>query len=914
MNKQLILLLLVLITFIGMGCSDEKIESPVLQVAAKVINVKQTGGKSTLQVDTNIEDLKFQLSGDGSAWCQTLLKANDKGFTLEVNVPANENKDTRSTEIKLYGKGLEEVITVNQLGIDPAIVLSENVYNLEYKSDTLTMTILSNCDYDVQIDQEWIKEIKLTTKNQELESFIHKFLVEKHGGDELRSASVKFKHTGGKAEAIALIQQKAQGKYESGDVSTIPGDLKVQILRGMTSSFQPGSGIDKSFDGDKGTLYHSAWANTGANYFPITLEYELDETPSLDYLIYYPRSSGPNGNFKQVEIWVATKDNNTYEKVKEYDFEGAGTASKVYFDKSILNPSKVKFVVLSGAGDGQGFATCAEMEFYRKNPEAFNPTTIFVDEICSALKPAITQKDVDTISNPFFKNMAQYMLDGKYEREFRIASYKPYRHPDYMADINKTSPYSLLDNPTGIFFKTNEEIVVFVGDTKGGKLSLQVQDLAQGYGGQNYPLSQGMNKLRVTQTGLAYIKYFDNDKTRPAIDVHIASGKVQGYYDPEKHTVEQCTQMLNKAEHAYFDVLGKHAHLTYPVNRFKACPNMKQLIEAYDEIVVTQHQLMGLYKYDKRFDNRMYFHVVYGDSYMYATSYRTAYHDNTLTSLCDANNLKTGGIWGPSHEVGHCNQTRPGLKWAGTTEVTNNIHSLVCQTHFGNETRLQSEDIGGVHKNRYQAGFTNIIANKQPHNMEGDVFCKLIPFWQLQLYAKNIKNYPDFYADLHEMIRMNPNLSSQGANMIQFVKWTCDLMKEDLTEFFLDWGFLRPCDFEIDDYGKSQFTITEQMIEDAKKYIASKNYPKPSRKLQYLHDESLEAFEKDASMITGTYARSGDDITMNGCSNYAVFEVYSGEELKMITHRKSFRLLQSYDNLEIKAIDVRGNKQIVTKR
>ncbi|MGL4993593.1 MAG: M60 family metallopeptidase [Bacteroidales bacterium] len=912
MNKQLIISLLLLFMFVGVGCSGEKIETPFLNIATKTISARQTGGKSTLLIDTNIEDLKFILSDDGSSWCQTILKANDNGYILEVNIPINDDNESRSTDIKLYGGGLEEVIKVNQLGIDPSILLSQTVYSMDYVSDTFSITVLSNCKYDILIDQDWIEETSLGTKSQNLETFNHRFLLAKNGTDVLRSASIIFKQEDGNTQAIALVQQKAQGKYESGDVSTIPGDLKITITGGTASSFQSGSGIEKSFDGDKSTLYHSAWANAGENYFPITLEYELDDTPSLDYFIYYPRSSGSNGHFKQVEIWVATKDNNTYVKEKEHDFEGSATASKIYFDKSILNPSKVKFVVLSGAGDGQGFASCAEMEFYRKNPEAFNPTTIFVDEICSALKPSITQQNVDTISNPFFKNMAQYMLDGKYEKDFRIASYKPYRHPDYMAKINKSSPYSLLDNPTGVHFKSNEDIIVFVGNTNGGKLSLQVQDLAQGYGGQNYPLSQGMNIIRVTNAGLGYIKYFDNDKTKPAIDVHIASGKVQGYYDPKIHTLEQCAQMLNSAEHQYFDVLGTHSHLTYPVNRLKACPNMHQLIDAYDEIVVTQHQLMGLYKYDKQYDNRMYFHVVYGDAYMYATSYRTAYHDNTLPSLCDANILKTSGIWGPAHEVGHCNQTRPGLKWAGTTEVTNNIHSLVCQTYFGNKTRLESEDIGGLHKNRYQAGFTNIIANKQPHNMEGDVFCKLIPFWQLHLYAKYIKSYPDFYADFHEKVRTNPDLSSQGANLIQFVKWTCDLFEEDLTEFFIDWGFLRACDFEIDDYGKSQFTVTDQMVDDAKDYIASKNYPKPSHKLQYLHDESLEAFKNNASMTVGTYSRVGDDITINGSANCTVFEVYQGDELKMITHRSTFKLLQSYENLVIKAIDVRGGNQILS--
>ena len=44
--------------------------------------------------------------------------------------------------------------------------------------------------------------------------------------------------------------------------------------------------------------------------------------------------------------------------------------------------------------------------------------------------------------------------------------------------------------------------------------------------------------------------------------------------------------------------------------------------------------------------------------------------------------------WGPAHEVGHCNQTRPGLKWSGLTEVSNNIMSLFIQTSFGRPCKL----------------------------------------------------------------------------------------------------------------------------------------------------------------------------------------------------------------------------------
>ena len=57
------------------------------------------------------------------------------------------------------------------------------------------------------------------------------------------------------------------------------------------------------------TIYHSNWNNAGDHYFPITLTYNFAAGSDMDYLIYYPRTSGPNGNFKEVEIRVKSNAN-----------------------------------------------------------------------------------------------------------------------------------------------------------------------------------------------------------------------------------------------------------------------------------------------------------------------------------------------------------------------------------------------------------------------------------------------------------------------------------------------------------------------------------------------------------------------------------------------------------------------------
>ena len=43
--------------------------------------------------------------------------------------------------------------------------------------------------------------------------------------------------------------------------------------------------------------------NSGSNYFPITLTYNLEEVSDVDYLVYYPRTDGANGKFKEVDVY-----------------------------------------------------------------------------------------------------------------------------------------------------------------------------------------------------------------------------------------------------------------------------------------------------------------------------------------------------------------------------------------------------------------------------------------------------------------------------------------------------------------------------------------------------------------------------------------------------------------------------------
>ena len=83
--------------------------------------------------------------------------------------------------------------------------------------------------------------------------------------------------------------------------------------------------------------------------------------------------------------------------------------------------------------------------------------------------------------------------------------------------------------------------------------------------------------------------------------------------------------------------------------------------------------------------------------------------------------------------------------------------------HFGQPSRIQVEDMGITYRNRYSKAMEwELSATGSPHadfqnlgkNNANDVFCKLVPFWQLELYfGKVLGRTPLQQADKGGFIR-----------------------------------------------------------------------------------------------------------------------------------------------------------------
>ena len=661
-SKFFLFILPLFFSFLFYGCSDTPSEEPpTLTVKEKKVTFEAGQSQRSISITTNIDSWTFAVQPEANDWLNVIKSGN----SLVIVVKENTEMDSRSGTIIIRADNLTETVMVEQIGQAPAIIVSSEIFTIEAEGGEIDLEITSNIEYEIILpaDADWIHQVESPTRG--MVTYTFKFKVDWNTDEQERQTEILIKQINGDLQKQVLVIQKGQTGYTGGDTDDIKDDIKVPVSGGEASSFQSGSNIEKSFDGDFNTLYHSNWNNSASDYFPITLDYFFENQESIDYFIYYPRTEGYNGRFKEVEIWVVTKDNPIYTKVMDYDFKGSALPTRIVFDNPIENPLCIRFVVKSGVGDGQGFVSCAEMEFYRRNPDNFDVLTIFSDITCSELRPGITLTNIEKIPVSLYRNIALYLYNGNYPAEFRIQEYKAWPHPDDWAKANKTSTYSLLDNPTGISVSQGEDLVVFVGKTNGHTLSIKVQDLnkpnGDGYGNASfYSLAEGMNKLKMKNKGLVYVFYHTPDyKVAPPVKIHFATGQVNGYYDSQKHQPSDWARLLNVAKDPYFDVLGEYAHLTFPAEDFRtyAGNDGPELIAAYDDLVWLEQDFMGLMKYDRHPVNRAYFHVIY-TSYMYSTSYRTAYNVSTTSSILKLSTLKSSP-WGPAHELGHTNQTRP---------------------------------------------------------------------------------------------------------------------------------------------------------------------------------------------------------------------------------------------------------------
>jgi len=698
---------------------------------------------------------------------------------------------------------------------------------------------------------------------------------------------------------------------------TLTGGTKITVASASVSPVaQSGQGIDKTIDNNLTSIYHSLYSPTlipvnPSN--PVSLTYNFTGDNQMDFIDYTPRSGGGNGAFGKGEIYYTTDLITTPTKLMDFDALFSSDVTRFSFPQTLVNVRTIIVKVLTGRNE---FASCAEMTFYKNSGGATDLyTNIFEDDLHTKIRAGITQADIDAITSPYFKSLANCIFNNTYKTKYRVQTYEYYPNPSTVETLQKTNGLSRYENPTGIAFDANSQVVIFVGETNTVIPSLMIKDFALNDAATKdiYPLKRGMNVFNITNKGLGYIQYYTDNAASQPIKINITTGKVNGYYNPQTDTDAEWVSMLTNGFYPKLDIKGKYVSLNYDKDALLGNSSIsgKALIDAYDSIVHKEYILMGLTKYNKEPKNHMFARSAYNGGF-YAGG-EGAHFDLSWGARGLANvDGVFNGPWGIAHEFGHNNQVRPGAKWIGMTEVTNNFYSAWVQYTYGTQnpgvTRLE-KDNGG---DNYSAVFdNNLIQKKHIQTLVNKPFLLLIPLWQLELYyqaagaAKHLPTLEErltgtpapvgnvdvayWYADLLEKMRTTSQTGmSNGQLALNFIVKTCDVVQEDLSDFFVKSGYLAPIDIDIDDYGTQHMTITQADVDATIAAIKAKGYPQPvSPVINYMSANSVNAY-KNLLPVSGTVGQgvtlSGTTLTItnNKWPNAVAFETYKQNDLSSV--------------------------------
>ncbi len=539
--------------------------------------------------------------------------------------------------------------------------------------------------------------------------------------------------------------------------------------------------------------------------------------------------------------------------------------------------------------------------------EAHHLKKIFTDITCSELKEGITYKEIRDIPSLFYREMARKMYQGVYPREFRISDYQAWSDPELQRSENNTLfAYSILDNPTGIVAQSGSELLIFVGDTKGNDIRIRIMDLKKGNSfiddgfstAETHKLSEGINRVQVKTSGLIHVLYHIESKSidrgqHPNVRIHFADGFgiVNGYYDSKKLSHQgRWAELLQKARHTYFEVLGEFAHLAFPTDYFRRnTQDANQLISIYDKLVKGEMELMGLYHYNRVFTNRAFFHVMYySNNNMFAHRHRTFYSAKAMEIMTNPQILERN-IWGAAHEVGHLNQTF-GLRWEGLEEISGNITATYVYTNiFGNRSNLLKKKKDGF--NAYKTAWEWAFVKQPTHAAIKEESSKFVPFWQLELYfgklmGRNPINQKDkggFYPDLYERLRGNNHFySNPNYHQAEFAYHISKVSGYDMTDFCERWGFLRAANNveAMKNHGELtfRFTLPQSVVNEVKQRIKDLNLPKPSPVIHLISDINYSYFHTPIrEVVRGTVSRLGNVVSLSNWKNVVCYVVTNAQ-------------------------------------
>lgn len=1007
--KRIIRIFAILALGAAFACTRESKENlaPYFQIDMDTygaIGMEQYKMVRFIPVSTNIPETEWVIASS-APWCQASRSiSSEKGVMIAVD-SNTDKEELRQAQVTVKASGKTYKIIVSQFGYGPAILVNNVIVGPEggqaymdvMANIPVNESLIAKPSYNAEDGENWIRFVGIeeNTKAFSTTRFIYDIATNELPDKREATVDVKAMNiSDAAANTKCIITQNTI------DVTNpaVFSDEKVSVLECVVNQDDPNySGHATALvDGNYGTFYHSP-AGADATKFPVVWNFTLNGKDRVDYINIMHRAGSTNGNYGRGQIgkfnvYARLAGENDYSFVQEFDFGGNGGYQTAWLTDPIENAESIRLELLAENADpnrgkpgdeyydGQYICT-AEVEFYNTNRSEVNDwiNKLFTDLSCSELREGVTKKDIvklNGISPYLASKVAIPLYNGTYEeneKDFRIHSYEPYSDNRVQKDLVMQF-YSAMDNPTGIQVESGQDIIVCVDKVPEGQtVSLAVygeeSEYGPNYGGagsnegynQNTLLKAGVNSVRINADGMAYIMNtvsLDNRadlSTFENVKVHIlpGCGTVQGYFDPARHSDERYKEILSKYTYKYFMVKGARCLFLFHTNQVRSDfpQSIRGGIEAWDNLVAWEHELMGLDKV-KWFNNHMMAVTSSNpDTYMNATNRRVQFGVKTISWICDAASLLEPGegagvcnIWGPAHEMGHCNQMA--INWRSCTESSNNLFSNYACMKLAGDLYYKTRFSRGDKLEKLAKDF----AAKRPWPLLGDGNYQnedpglhMRMNWQLWNYYHNCGFMPDFFPTLFNYFRDGHQLPNQdgpsygraedaGLSQLEYYEACCIVSGQDLTEFFDVWGFFRTIDQTYEQYGTTNYKVTDDMINKAKARVRDMGLPKAAP-IQYLEDRTevngdvhsqmgywTQFREKKAITKTPSYEISGSNVTLTGCEEAVAVEVRQGSaatgELRYFSNMFKFTLPNGINlsNNTLWAVQADGTRVQVQKK
>ena len=522
------------------------------------------------------------------------------------------------------------------------------------------------------------------------------------------------------------------------------------------------------------------------------------------------------------------------------------------------------------------------------------------------------------------------------EQSYRQRTLRAYLPIENQKTTLKMERASYFENPLGIHFRAGEQITLTITGGEGQELRLIVHDFTRAdekwfnivkihpEGIQKsiieelpthseYELKEGPNTLTLRTGGLGYLHYRSADPAAaPPITLRIEGGTINGLITPADGP-QAYRRTLANAQHELIDLIGERAHLIFPVSALRqACPdNGPGLISLYDRLLTyLQDDIMGLSHYRAHTGAHMLVRYL-NDRPMCAGETAAFFPKHSFPAQASIRHLITSS-WGAAHELGHLHQTRPGMMWIGTVEVTNNLFSAYVNYKFTpHQLRLEHSTTRNSRGEAMPGGIfdcfvNNAITHRRLWQFQGgalpggppnswedtarDVFTDVVPLWQLLLYRMEARGQKDFYPQIFDNVRHTDETHlTQGELRVLFFKRACDAARLDLSEFFVKTGILAPIDRMVNDYSHAHMTITPAMCREAMHYAAT-HYPKPDTSvIHYINANNLNLFRDKTPLRPNPHhtlppIKNGRiELPEGACPGAVAFEAYRGNTLLHIS-------------------------------